>query len=308
MKNQTLVTTYTNPDLDGVACAIAYAEFLQKRNRKAIAAFFGVVHREARFALKTFAVPQPEHAEKILLKNPSITLVDASDTRGISEKINPVNVIEIIDHRKRNEADKFPNATVHIELVGAAATMIAEKFLHEHISISPTSAALLYSAIVSNTVNFQADVTTDRDKKMARWLLTFFSLPKNYVHEMFMAKSVFEESLIDTIRNDFATFVLNGITIGIGQLEMMNGENFVNGERNDLEVILKKMKAEKKLNTAFLSVIDVEKRGNTFLAIDALSKKLLTEILGVRFSKNIAQKDGIIMRKTIVPLLQAAMH
>ena len=71
--------------------------------------------------------------------------------------------IEVVDHRAVNEADKFQNAKIQIEMVGSAATLIAEKFLHATTSTSPESAALLYSAIISNTINFQANVTTDRD-------------------------------------------------------------------------------------------------------------------------------------------------
>ena len=36
-----LVTCYENPDLDCVACAIAYSEFLQKTGKPAVAAIFG---------------------------------------------------------------------------------------------------------------------------------------------------------------------------------------------------------------------------------------------------------------------------
>lgn len=303
IKNHILVTTYSNPDLDGIACAVAYAEFLQKKNQNAEAAFFGILHQEAYFVLRTFAMPQPEDAEKILLKNPNIILVDASNIRGIAHKINPLKVIEIIDHRKINQSTSFLNAKVQIELVGSAATLVAEKFFYQNVVISMASAALLYSAIISNTANFQANVTTDRDKKMAQWLLTFFSLPKNYVHDMFAAKSVFKESLIDTISNDFATLVFNGTKIGIGQLEIVNVENFVNSQLENIRTILKTIKTEKELDIIFLSIIDLEKAKNTFLAIDEPTKTLLECNLGVVFNKNIAEKEGIMMRKTIVPLL-----
>lgn len=59
MKNLTkkiLVTSLQNPDLDGTACALAYAEFLNKKGYDAIAGIFGVPHREAQFVLDKFNI------------------------------------------------------------------------------------------------------------------------------------------------------------------------------------------------------------------------------------------------------------
>lgn len=308
MPNGTIIiTAYSNPDLDGTACAIAYAELLQKKKNNSFAALFGTPHKEAQFVFKTFNIQEPENAEKFLLKNPDIILVDASDLRGISNKIDPLKVIELIDHRKINQADSFPNAKIQIELVGSAATLIAEKFFNLRVDISSTSAALLYSAIISNTVNFQANVTKDRDKKMANWLLTKFALPKNYIHDMFEYKSTFIEPLIDIIDHDFATFDFNNTKIGIGQLEIINVKGFINSRLKEIEDVLKKIKADKSLDVIFLSTIDLEQASNTFVVIDRPSKELLEKSLKVSFRENIANKKGIMMRKTITPLVRHAL-
>jgi manganese-dependent inorganic pyrophosphatase len=303
-----LVTAYSNPDLDGTACAIAYAELLRKENKVAISALFGTPHREAQFVFETFNIPQPENAEKILPKNPDIILVDASDLRGISNKINPLKVIELIDHRKINEADGFPNAKIQIELVGSAATLIAEKFFNSNQGISSSSAALLYSAIISNTVNFQANVTTDRDREMAQWLLNKFSIPHDYIHSMFAYKSTFTEPLIDVIDHDFATFEFSKLKIGIGQLEIVNVTDFISTQKEIIEIVLQKIKKERNLDIIFLSTIDLEKANNTFVTIDEQSKSLLEKTLNASFNANVAVKNGIMMRKTITPLLKDALQ
>ena len=193
-KMKLLVTPYKNPDLDGTACAFGYAEFLRKNGKDVVAAVFGKPHREAQFVIDKFNIPALENAEEVVNNVGGIIIVDASDLRGLSDKIQPEKVVEIIDHRKIHEAEKFPNAKAQIELVGSAATLIAEKFYNNKTTISPESAELLFSAIVSNTINFQANVTTERDHKIANWLKTKFSLPDNYVHEMFSDKSQFKKS------------------------------------------------------------------------------------------------------------------
>ncbi|MFA6282432.1 MAG: DHH family phosphoesterase, partial [Candidatus Omnitrophota bacterium] len=123
-----LITCYVNPDLDGVAGVLAYCEFLQKTGRDTVAGIIGEPHDEAKYILDRYNLTYPK---SIIDAGDfdEVILVDASDLNGLEGHINPEKVIEIIDHRKINEADKFPGAKVQIELVGSASTLIAEKFI-----------------------------------------------------------------------------------------------------------------------------------------------------------------------------------
>lgn len=299
-----LVTAYENPDLDGIACAIGYAEFLKKKDIEATAAFFGEPHREAQFVFKVFGIPEPKKALKILKSDTDIILVDASDLRGISSKINRLKVVELIDHREINQAEKFTNAKITIQKVGAAATLIAEKFFDSKIPISEKSAVLLFSAIVSNTVNFQANVTTDKDKKMAQWLVTKCTLPPCYIESMFMCKSRIAESLKEAIDHDFAFFKFNELKIGIGQLEILNVDSLLELRLQEMQKVLKTIQIEKKLDRIFLSIIDIKKINNTFVVIDNKTEQLLGKAFNLAFNKGVAKKAGITMRKTIAPILK----
>lgn len=303
-QSRIIITCYSNPDLDGIACAVAYAELLNKQDKNAIVAIFGVPHREAQYVFKTFNIDKPIQAKKVSAQEDKLILVDASDLRGISNLIDPKQVVEIIDHRKINQADKFPNAKTQIELVGSCATLIAEKFFKTKITITPSSAALLYSAIISNTVNFQANVATKRDKKMCDWLVKQFDLPESYIHEMFAAKSVFKKPLKEIFYDDFATFQFYSKQLGIAQLEIVNTDEFVYKNKDQIQEVLIKIKEERNLDLIFLSLIDIEKIKNTFIAIDGSSKKLLEQALSIKFKNNISYKNGIMMRKTIAPILK----
>jgi manganese-dependent inorganic pyrophosphatase len=302
--NKILITPSKNPDLDGTACAFGYAEFLHKNGKNAVTAIFGSPHREAKFVLKKFNIHGFKDAEKIINEIEEIIIVDASDLRGLSDRIDPQKVIEVIDHRKINEAHEFPNAMVQIELVGSAATLIAEKFYNNKTTISKESAALLFSAIVSNTINFQANVTTKRDHKMADWLKTKFILPENYINEMFISKSRFKKSLKEIFIDDFATFCLGNYHLGIAQLEIINVDKFIQDNLGKIKEILEDLKNEKSLDLIFLTCIDLEKAFNKFVIIDKTTQRLIERALKVKFKAEIAQRDGILMRKEIVPLIK----
>lgn len=198
-----LITSYVNPDLDGIAGAIAYGEFLKKTGKNAIVGIIGEPHDEAKYILDRFGFAYPE-----MIMNADnfdkVILVDASDLNGLEGKIDPEKVIEIIDHRKVHESDKFPKAKTQIEFVGAAATIVAEKFIQNKIDISKESAILIYSVIISNTLNFRGSVTTDRDRKVAIWLNKIASLPENFWKDLFISKSDLSgKKLIERIEGDF---------------------------------------------------------------------------------------------------------
>jgi len=299
-----LVTAYENPDLDGTACTFAYAEFLNKTGKEAIAGLFGEPHREAKFVLKTFCIPALKNASDIYDSIKDVVLVDASDLGGLSTELNPNDIIEIIDHRLINEVHNFPNAKVQIELVGSAATLVAEKFVKFKVDISKEAAALLYSAIISNTINFNAGVTTERDRKMSEWLKTKFILPKNYTHLMFKDKSVFRESLKDTIVGDFATFSFNGKIVGIAQLEILSVGNFMEQNKGEIKNILIELKNEKKLDFIFISCIDLEEAFNLFVTIDEPSANIIQKSINIKLNNLTGRRKGILMRKQIVPLIK----
>lgn len=302
-KPEILVTSYKNSDLDGVASAISYSEFLYKLGQKSLPVVFGKSHQEALYVLERFGVDLPMDGLSIIDEVEKIVIVDVSDPRGLSDRIKPEKVVEIIDHRQIHEAGKFPNAKVHIELVGASATLVAERFRDNDIVPSHNSAVLLYSAIVSHTINFQNNVTTDRDRKIAKWLSDQFVFPPNLVHEMFREKSRFRAPLEEIILGDFAIYEFGKYRLGIGQLEILGVEKFVQKRFDDIQTILKAIKEEKKLNIIFLTCVDVEKAFNTIVSIDKITSEILEEALGVKFQNGIAKTNKIFMRKEIVPLI-----
>jgi inorganic pyrophosphatase/exopolyphosphatase len=232
-------------------------------------------------------------------------LTDASETIGLSEKINPDQVIEIIDHRRDNAKEEFKNAKAQIELVGACATLITEKFIKEKIKPSRESAILLYLAIVSNTINFKNKITTSRDKNAAKYLKQKYKIDKNLIHQMFLHKSNLSDKTIEELfEEDRFVNIHAGKRFTIFQLEIAEVEKFVSQNKEEIILELEKIKVGEKAVITFLSCIDLEKAENTFVAPDKSTQKFLSKTFGVRFENQIARHKGIIMRKEIVPLVK----
>lgn len=303
-----LITCYVDPDLDGVAGAIAYGEFLQKTGKDVFVGIIGKPHDEAKYILNRFGFKYPN-----IIKNADdfdeVVLVDASDLNGLEGKISAEKVVEIIDHRKIHEADKFPSAKAQIEFVGAAATLVAEKFMKNNIPISMESATLLLGAIISNTLNFKGTGTTNRDIEAATWLNQVAKLPENFHKDLFMAKSDLSgDKLTERIDGDFAWFVLGGKKIGVAQVEMIGVKKLIDNRSDEIVQALEKIKKEMNLDYIFQNTIELEDCKNYFVTNDDEAKIILEKVLNVKFNGIYAERDNLIMRKQIMPLLKEELE
>jgi manganese-dependent inorganic pyrophosphatase len=221
-----IVTSYRSPDLDGIACSIAYSELLNKLGKDTKASYYGKLGLEVEFVKKyTNYFPIEKHDGKYN-EGTKFILVDTSDPEAIEPTIAPEKVIEIFDHRQLVFVEKFVNAKKTIQLVGSCATLITEEFQKNKMAPSENSAIYLYSAIVSNTINFKNLVTTERDKTAADWLKSFISLPNDYLKRMFSSKSnINSNNLYEVISQDFAVKAFNNKVVGIAQTDILKGFN-----------------------------------------------------------------------------------
>lgn len=301
-----LITAKISPDLDGAACAYAYAELLNQidKDNEYVAGIYGEAHIEARYLLERFNIKEGIFFNA-KIKFDKFILVDASDIKGMPEVIREQDVIEVIDHREIHRASEiFPNAKVQVEMVGAAATLIFEKFTENKIKPSINSRYLLLGAIYSNTLDFKSSVVSPRDKEAVEFLKNDgeIKIPSNLIDEMFLYQSNYiEKNLEKTIISDFKSFD-NGL--GIAQLEAYEMEKIVNKNLPAIREVLIKLKDENNLKYIFLTVADIKNAHNIFVVIDEKTKLLLEKSLNLTFNDDlISYNSELLLRKQIMPLL-----
>lgn len=191
MENRIIVASNANPDLDGYACALGYAELLNKTGKDVQAILLGSIDDETKFVLDLIH-QKPIEPTKQGIENSNLIMVDNSNLDALRVSADPKKIIEIIDHRRVNDSSLYPWAKSQIELVGSCATLIVEKFQDEKTEPSHDSAYLLYGAIVSNTINFKNKITVTRDIEAADYLKTLIDIPDNFAEQMFRARTNIE--------------------------------------------------------------------------------------------------------------------
>lgn len=290
-----VVVTYTNPDLDGVASAFAYSELINKQGESASYYINGVVQKEIEVVCSLFNIKLHNKLEE--LSNKKIIVVD-TNTLSAVDFISPEQIIEVIDHHPLS-GDHFENAVVEIQQIGAVCTIIAEKFKEKKIKISRESAILLYYGIISNTINFNAKETTQRDKKMAFWL-------KEQCNEIddFLIKYIFtEKSKIDIKNLRLAMEVDEKFKLGveeiiIGQLEIVGAKSFLKKYEDNINIIINQVKNEYGILIAFINLIDILDGYHIIYAPDKNTQDFLKKY-GLVFDGNLYTEKRIVLRKEI---------
>lgn len=301
------VTPKTPLDLDGYSSTLAYAEFLNKKGKQAFGVVFGKPHQEIESLNQELNLQPLPSRIKILQQADEIILVDASSLKGLPQEIDPKKVTEVIDHRQSPEtAILFPNAKIQIERVGAAATLITEKFKEDSVPISQEAGIFLYSAIASHTFNFKTHITTDRDKAASHWLEQQATIPKTLVPKILALKSQFNnKSLREAIVNDFKEVEINHKLVGIAQLEVSGIRKILQQKEKQVIRVLEGLQRKRGFDSVFLTVVDFGEETNFLVTSHRPTKRLLESTLAVSFdNRNLAERPGILLRKEIIPLLR----
>ena len=289
-------------DIDALACALAYTELLQLEGKNVGTVLPGPLNKSVTEKIKKWKL---NFSIKPGYKNAKYILVDISDPKFFASFVKEKDVIEVFDHRAGFETywkEKLSN-NAKIEMVGSCATLIWEEYnkrMHSK-DISEINANLVYTAIASNTLNFQASVTTKKDKKAFKNISKFTNLPKNWIETYF--KDQEKESLenpIEAILKDTKGTGEVGSEIVVGQLEFWDSRNFVFNNLKDIEIALTSFGKPK----WFLTSPSISEGKNYLFTKNSEIKKLLTETIDAKFDGDIGTTDKLWLRKEILKKIQ----
>ncbi len=301
-----IVTSYINPDLDGTSSMYAYAEFLRKTGQNSDYYIEGNPMHEVEIVCDIFNIALNPVSK--IESNDKIIVVDTNYLKNIPE-MKLENIVEFIDHHAITESKTIcKNAKFHVEMVGAAATLVAEKFFKNKIEISRESAILLYYGIISNTINLKAKVTTRKDLEMAKWLKEKCTeISDEKIQEIFIKKSQMRDTLREEMEVQIA-WKWGNKSITIGQLEYANVESFLGEYESEIRNVLRDVKQEKNLDYILVNCVDILNGYSIILALDEATEKVIADLLKVKFVNGKAKLDAFVLRKEIFLMLEACVE
>lgn len=302
-----IVTSYINPDMDGISLMYAYTEYLRKKGERADYYFEGSLKKEVQIILDKFNISLNNVDD--INADDEIVLVDTNYLRELSKKVKPEKIIEIIDHHNQEDwINKYPNINVHIELIGAAATLVAEMYKNNNVAISRESAILLYYGIISNTMNLKIKLTSKKDIDMANWLKEQVpEITEDVTREIFEKKSEIGDNLREEMEVEFKDQFMS-ISWSMGQLEVANVDKFLEKYEHDIREILMNVSIENRVDYISVNCMDIINGYSIIVANDEKTAKLISEAIGIQFNDLKAKTDKLISRKEIVKVVRDIYH
>lgn len=293
-----IVIPYVNPDLDGVACAIAVAALeLSSWNAR----LMGDVDAETAVVLEHLQLLAPARVHD-WSEVRSIWLVDTHHVRQLPAELPRERVTRITDHHPGGDSEAFPNAVIQNESVGAAATLIAEKYFERGGSIPLSINVLLQAAILSNTLGFRAGATADRDHRAFAKLSSFDPLPPSLIARMETARrGILGLGTTAIVERDYKLFETPRGLVLISQVEAPGALELL--ERDDLAAALRGIGTAKDAHASILNLVDTQANASAIVASSLELLGMLAGTLGSNVdSEGVLRVERLLQRKTdIVP-------
>lgn len=303
-----IVTSYHEPDIDGIACMYAYAELLNKQGENAQYFIWGTPKQEVSIVCNMFGITLKYLKPEQIAESSEFVIVDFNGKDQLHGSIEPNKVIEIIDHHGLSKT--LQNYTsiqrLQIDRVGAAATIVTERYMQSKLTPSRESAILLFYGIISNSINLKSNITKQRDINACKWLKTVCKdISDEKIKEIFIKKSNIED---DNLRFEMECELPNtfpDFKVIIAQLEVANIEEFLKEKKQQILNIMQVAKKEKDVDYIFVNCVDILNGYIIVFPADEQSKQFVTKTFGYEFNENNeARINRIIQRKDMTTILR----
>ena len=302
-----LVFGHKNPDTDTICSAIAYAELKGKLGKDVKAIRLGEVNEETKFVLDYFKVEKPELIESVSGKE--IMLVDHNERTQTADGFEEAKVLELVDHHRISNFNVDEPLYVRMEPVGCTATIILKLFKENNLLPSPTTAGLMLSAIVSDTLLFKSPTCTECDVKAGKELAEIAGVNvEEYGLEMLKAGTALGgKSEAELINMDMKIFEVDGSKIGVAQVNTVNEAELLERKEKLLVEINNIIKKEglKFFIFAITNILSNDSTGIVAGDGNAIIEKAFNE----KIDNNLIALKGVVSRKKqIIPPLTKAIQ
>ncbi|MGL4521577.1 MAG: manganese-dependent inorganic pyrophosphatase [Bacilli bacterium] len=305
--SKVLIFGHKNPDTDTICSAIAYANLKKAQGVDAEAIRLGTVSAETQFALDTFKVEAPRLVTEVSKEVKNVILVDHNERQQSADDIENVTVTEVIDHHRIANFETSEPIYYRCEPVGCTATILLKMFKEQNVSLDATTAGLMLSAIISDSLLFKSPTCTAQDVAAAEELAVIAGVDKEvYGLAMLKAGADLSVKTIDELVNlDAKEFGMGSAKVEIAQVNAVD-ENDVLNRQAELEAKLNAIVAEKNLDLFLFVVTNIITNDSTAVAVGA-RQDAVEKAFNVTLENNAALLKGVVSRKKqIVPVLTEA--
>ena len=251
-------------------------------------------------------------------KGKSIILVDHNEKSQAVEGMESADIREIIDHHRLGTVETMSPVFFRNQPLGCTATIIYQMYQENHMEIDKTTAGLLCSAIISDTLLFRSPTCTPIDKAAGLALAQIAGLDiEKYAIDMFSAGSNLKgKSDGDIFYQDFKRFTVGNSVFGIGQITSLNAVE-LKDLRTRMSAYTEKERERHEIDMMFFMLTNILTESTDLICTGQGAEQLIANAFHVKDEdmENVSGQTGIVKlpgvvsrKKQLAPQIMMALQ
>ncbi|OUN21838.1 inorganic pyrophosphatase [Flavonifractor sp. An82] len=244
------------------------------------------------------------------LHKKQLILVDHNEKNQAVEGIEQAEILEIIDHHRIGSMETDGPVYFRNVPVGCTSTIIYQMYEENGVEIDRTTAGLMLSAILSDTLMFRSPTCTTIDERTARKLAELADVDlETYADAMFEhGGDVSGKTAEELFNTDYKIFDCGAIRFGVGQ-----GSYMVERNRKASEALIAPylpVALEKQgLDFIFYMFTDVRSASTELLMAGKGAESLVARAFQAEVRDGLAILPGVVSRKIqLLPRIISALR
>ncbi len=250
----------------------------------------------------------PRLVESVSSETDRVSLVDHNEAQQSVDDLAEVSIKEVIDHHRIANFQTSEPLYYRAEPVGCTATILNKMYKEYGVEIDKSTAGLMLSAIISDSLLFKSPTCTHEDVAAAEELAAIAGVDTDsYGLEMLKAGADIsgktEEELISL---DAKEFSMGNAKVQIAQVNAID-PNEVLERQAEIEKVMNEAVQSNGLDLFVFVVTDILNSDSTAVAVGSKTDAV-EKAFNVTLSNNKAVLEGVVSRKKqIVPVLTDAL-
>lgn len=226
-----------------------------------------------------------------------LMLVDHNELSQAVPGADRVEILEIIDHHRLGNMHTDGPIRFVNQPLGSTCSVIAGLYRTAGMVPDTQTAGLLLAGLLSDTVLLRSPTATESDYELCQWLADLAGLNyREFGERMFAAGSVLAAyaNMEELILADFKEYTQEGKRFGIGQVEVVNFDEFQD-KRDAIALSLEEVCKNRALDLGGLLVTDIVRA--TSLLLLAGNSELMARVGYPRIEERLFDLKGVLSRK-----------
>lgn len=244
------------------------------------------------------------------VRKKQVILVDHNEKNQAVDGVEEAEVLEIIDHHRLSSIETMGPVFFRNQPVGCTATIVYQMYQEAGVEPDQVNAALLCSAIISDTLMFRSPTCTPLDENTARKLAEIAGVEvESLAQEMFNAGSNLKgKSAEEICFLDFKQFTVNDTVFGVGQVNSMSADE-LKEIRRIVQPHLEKARVNHGLNMIFFMLTNIITESSELLCCGPEAREKILSAYDLPEDTGTIMLKGVVSRKKqLVPTLVGALQ